>query len=36
MSAKRKAPASAELLGIVILLLNFFGGDNAQMLTPIP
>jgi len=35
MSTKGKAIAGGGLLGIVILLLNAFGGENAQMITPI-
>lgn len=35
MSTKGKAIAGGGLIGIVILLLNVFGGENAQMLTPI-
>ncbi|WP_430400872.1 KPN_02809 family neutral zinc metallopeptidase [Flavobacterium sp.] len=35
MSTKGKAIAGGGLIGIVILLLNAFGGENAQMLTPI-
>lgn len=35
MSSKGKAIAGGGLLGIVILLLNVFGGENAQMITPI-
>ena len=35
MSTKSKAIAGGGILGIVILLLNAFGGENAQMITPI-
>jgi len=35
MSGGGKAIVGGGLLGIVILLLNTFGGDNAQMITPI-
>ncbi|WP_264558890.1 neutral zinc metallopeptidase [Flavobacterium sp. N2270] len=35
MSTKGKAIAGGGLLGIVILLLNAFGGENAKMLTPV-
>ncbi|MEQ3661299.1 MAG: neutral zinc metallopeptidase [Flavobacterium sp.] len=35
LSTKGKAIAGGGLIGIVILLLNAFGGENAQMLTPI-
>lgn len=35
MSSKGKAIAGGGLLGIVILLLNVFGGEKAQMITPI-
>ena len=35
MSGKGKALVGGGILGIVILLLNMFGGENAQMLTPV-
>jgi predicted metalloprotease len=35
MSGGGKAIVGGGLLGIVILLLNTFGGENAQMITPI-
>jgi uncharacterized protein len=35
MSSGGKAIAGGGIIGIVILLLNVFGGENAQMLTPI-
>ena len=35
MSGGGKAVVGGGLLGIVILLLNAFGGENAQMITPI-
>lgn len=35
MSGGGKAALGGGILGIVILLLNTFGGENAQMLTPI-
>lgn len=35
MSGGGKAVLGGGLLGIVILLLNLFGGDKAQMITPI-
>lgn len=35
MSGGGKAVVGGGLLGIIILLLNLFGGENAQMLTPI-
>lgn len=35
MSGGGKAVVGGGLLGIVILLLNTFGGENAQMITPI-
>lgn len=35
MSGGGKAVLGGGILGIVILLLNTFGGENAQMLTPI-
>lgn len=35
MSTKGKAIAGGGLLGIVILLLNAFGGENAKMITPL-
>lgn len=34
MSGGGKAVVGGGLLGIIILLLNLFGGENAQMLTP--
>lgn len=34
MSSGGKAVVGGGLIGIVILLLNLFGGDNAKMLTP--
>jgi predicted metalloprotease len=35
MSSGGKAVVGGGVLGIVILLLNLFGGENAQMITPI-
>ena len=35
MSGGGKAIAGGGIIGIVILLLNVFGGENAQMITPI-
>ena len=35
MSGGKKAVLGGGVLGIIILLLNMFGGENAQMLTPI-
>ena len=35
MSGKGKAVVGGGILGVIILLLNLFGGENAQMLTPI-
>ena len=35
MSTKGKAIAGGGLLGVVILLLNAFGGENAKMITPL-
>jgi predicted metalloprotease len=35
MSGKGKALVGGGIIGIVILLLNMFGGENAQMLTPV-
>lgn len=35
MSGGGKAIAGGGILGIVILLLNVFGGENAQMITPV-
>lgn len=35
MSSGEKAVVGGGVLGIVILLLNLFGGENAQMITPI-
>lgn len=35
MSAGGKVVAGGGALGIIILLLNLFGGENAQMLTPV-
>ena len=35
MSGGGKAVVGSGILGIVILLLNTFGGENAQMITPI-
>lgn len=35
MSAGGKVVAGGGVLGIIILLLNLFGGENAQMLTPV-
>lgn len=35
MSSGRKTIVGGGIIGIVILLLNTFGGENAQMLTPI-
>jgi uncharacterized protein len=35
MSGGKKAVLGGGAIGIIILLLNMFGGENAQMLTPI-
>ncbi|MGH2667227.1 KPN_02809 family neutral zinc metallopeptidase [Flavobacterium sp.] len=35
MSAGGKVVAGGGVLGIIILILNLFGGENAQMLTPV-
>ena len=35
MSGGGKAIVGGGVLGIIILLVNMFGGENAQMLTPI-
>ena len=35
MSGSGKAVVGGGLIGIVILLLNIFGGENAKMLTPV-
>ena len=35
MSSGGKTIVGGGIIGIVILLLNIFGGENAQMLTPI-
>jgi predicted metalloprotease len=35
MSSKGKTIIGGGIIGIIILLLNMFGGENAQMLTPI-
>jgi hypothetical protein len=35
MSGGGKALAGGGIIGIIILLLNVFGGENAQMITPI-
>ncbi len=35
MSGGGKAVVGGGLIGIVILLLNMFGGENAKMLTPV-
>jgi predicted metalloprotease len=35
MSGKGKALVGGGVIGIIILLLNMFGGENAQMLTPV-
>ena len=35
MSTKGKAMLGGGVLGIVILLLNVFGGENARMITPV-
>ena len=35
MSTGGKTIVGGGIIGIVILLLNVFGGENAQMLTPI-
>ena len=35
MSSGGKTILGGGIVGIVILLLNTFGGENAQMLTPI-
>jgi uncharacterized protein len=35
MSAGGKVVAGGGALGIIILLLNLFGGENAQMITPV-
>ena len=35
MSSGGKTIVGGGIIGIVILLLNVFGGENAQMLTPI-
>ena len=35
MSGGKKAFLGGGAIGIIILLLNLFGGENAQMLTPI-
>jgi uncharacterized protein len=35
MSSGGKAIAGGGLIGIIILLVNVFGGENAQMLTPV-
>ena len=35
MSSGGKTIVGGGIIGIIILLLNLFGGENAQMLTPI-
>ena len=35
MGTGEKVVAGGGILGIIILLLNVFGGENAQMLTPV-
>ena len=35
MSSGGKTIVGGGIIGIIILLLNTFGGENAQMLTPI-
>ena len=35
MSSGGKVVAGGGALGIIILLLNLFGGENAQMITPV-
>ena len=35
MSSGGKTIVGGGIIGIIILLLNIFGGENAQMLTPI-
>ena len=35
MSGGGKAVVGGGFIGIVILLLNLFGGENAKMLTPV-
>lgn len=35
MSSGGKTIVGGGIIGIIILLLNVFGGENAQMLTPI-
>jgi len=35
MSTKGKAMVGGGVLGIIILLLNVFGGENARMITPV-
>ena len=35
MSSGGKAVAGGGIIGIIILLVNIFGGENAQMLTPV-